>query len=68
MERKIKLIDRLGPPKKVGKIYIQHVGMSFENAKEMISITATHSYIPEPLRLAHLIGAGFVKGESRGNA
>ena len=68
MERKIPLIDRLGPPKKIGRIYIQHVGISFKKAQEFIRLTATHSYIPEPIRLAHLIGAGFVKGESRGSA
>jgi endonuclease V-like protein UPF0215 family len=68
MERKIKFIDEAGPPKKVGKIYVQIAGIDLEKAKGFIKLTATRSYIPEPLRLAHLIGAGLVKGESRGNA
>jgi endonuclease V-like protein UPF0215 family len=68
MERKIRFIDEAGPPKKVGKIYIQTAGIGFDDAKEIIKLTATHSYIPEPLRVAHLIGAGLVKGESKGNA
>ncbi|MBU2561899.1 MAG: DUF99 family protein [Nanoarchaeota archaeon] len=68
MESKIRLLDKAGPPRKAGKIYIQVAGISFEEAEEIVKITATHSFIPEPVRVAHLIGAGLVKGESKGNA
>ena len=36
--------------------------------KEFLKVTTVHSYIPEPLRIAHIIAAGLVKGESRGRA
>jgi endonuclease V-like protein UPF0215 family len=68
MQRKIKLLDKAGAPKKAGRVYIQFAGISFDEAKKIIKTTATRSYLPEPLRIAHLIGAGLVKGESKGNA
>jgi endonuclease V-like protein UPF0215 family len=68
MGKKIKLLDKAGEPRKAGRIYIQFAGISFEEAKELVRITATHSFLPEPIRVAHLIGAGLVKGESKGNA
>jgi endonuclease V-like protein UPF0215 family len=68
MSRKIALLDRAGAPFRCGKIYIQFAGISFDEAKEIVEITATHSYLPEPVRVAHLIGAGLAFGESKGNA
>ena len=68
MENKIKLIEKAGKVTKLGKIYVQLTGLSLERAKEIIAITATHSYIPEPIRIAHLIGTGIKKGESKGRA
>ncbi len=66
--QKIKIIKSLPKPVKLDKIYIQHINISLKEAKEMIELTATHSFIPEPLRIAHLIAAGVVKGESKGRA
>ncbi|MEM4282412.1 MAG: DUF99 family protein [Candidatus Woesearchaeota archaeon] len=68
MEDKIALIEKLPKPKKIGKIYIQAVGIDLEQAVALIKRTCTRSFIPEPLRVAHLIAAGVVKGESRGRA
>lgn len=68
MKTQKKIIEDLPKPIKVGKIYLQHIGISLPEAKEMLKITCTHSYIPEPIRIAHLIAAGVVKGESRGRA
>lgn len=68
MKKQKKIIEDLPKPTKVGKIYIQHIGTTLENAKEMLKITCTHSFIPEPIRVAHLIAAGIVKGESKGRA
>lgn len=65
---KVKLIEKAGKPYKVEKIHIQIKGISLEDAKKVIKISAIHSDIPEPIRVAHLIGAGLVKGESKGNA
>ena len=65
---KIKLIEKAGQVKKVQKIYIQHIGIDFKKAIEIIKLTATRSFLPEPIRVAHLIAAGVVDGESRGRA
>ncbi len=49
-------------------IYIQINGIDLKDAEEIIKISTTRSAIPEPVRVAHLIAAGVVTGESRGNA
>jgi len=67
-DNKIKLIEKAGKIYKIYKIYIQIKGIGLEDAKEIIKISSIHSYIPEPIRVAHLIGAGLVKGESKGKA
>jgi uncharacterized protein len=49
-------------------IYIQIYGIELEDAKEIVKISTTRSAIPEPLRVAHIIAAGIISGESRGSA
>lgn len=66
MEKKYQLMEKAGKPIKVGEIYIQFAGCTLSEAKEIIIISSTRSFIPEPIRAAHLIGAGIVKGESKG--
>lgn len=68
-----KCIEKAGRPRKVetkgGKhIYIQHRGITFNDAREIVQLSSTRSLIPEPLRAAHLIASGIVLGESRGGA
>jgi endonuclease V-like protein UPF0215 family len=41
-----------------GKIYVQVVGLSGEDAQKILRLTSTRSYIPEALRVAHLIASG----------
>ncbi len=65
---KYKLIEKAGPVHKMGKIYVQLSGLTLEQAKQILRITCTHSLLPEPIRVAHLIAAGVVRGESKGNA
>src|SRR5439155_12503842 len=50
------------------KVYYQSIGMSEREAEEAIILSTTHSFIPEPLRVAHLIATAVVKGESEGRA
>jgi len=50
------------------KIYFQIAGINEKKASEIIKISATHALIPEPLRIAHIIAAGIVLGESHGKA
>jgi endonuclease V-like protein UPF0215 family len=64
----LKIIEKAGPVRKVGNIHIQYIGMDFQTAKEILKITCTRSYIPEPIRIAHIIAGGITEGESRGRA
>lgn len=68
MAKKVKLIEQLPEPTKIGKIYVQYVGTDKAFVKDLLKITATRSFLPEPIRAAHIIAAGLVKGESRGRA
>jgi hypothetical protein len=65
---KYKLIEKAGKVEKIGKIYVQIAGISLRDAEEILKICCTRSLLPEPIRVAHLIGAGIVKGESKGDA
>ncbi len=49
-------------------IYMQIYGIEREDAENIIRLSTTRSAIPEPLRVAHIIAAGIVNGESRGSA
>jgi hypothetical protein len=51
-----------------GKIYFQHKGISPRKVREIIEISVTHGFIPEPIRTAHIIASGVVTGESKGRA
>ncbi len=67
-EKKIKLLEKAGKIHRFCHIHIQKIGISLENATKMIKVCTTHSYIPEPIRVAHLIGGGIISGESKGRA
>jgi endonuclease V-like protein UPF0215 family len=40
------------------KIYYQKAGIDKKTAENVIRMASTHSLIPEPIRVAHLIGSG----------
>ncbi|MBD3309872.1 DUF99 family protein [Candidatus Woesearchaeota archaeon] len=67
-QRKYRLLEKAGPVHKKGKIYYQAAGLSPEDAEKVLQVTCTRSLLPEPIRAAHIIAAGIVKGESRGRA
>ena len=67
-KKALALIKKLPPPVKVGQIYVQYVGTDLETVKGILKITTLRAFIPEPLRIAHIIAAGIIKGESRGRA
>lgn len=72
MKEKIELLGRAGGVKRLNiknsGIYFQNTGIDESRAKELIKKTCTRSLIPEPIRVAHLIGQGIMLGESRGSA
>ncbi len=45
-------------------VYIQIKGMDEKTAVHIVLSSATHSRIPEPVRVAHLIATGVILGES----
>ena len=49
-------------------IYVKCVGISIEEAKEIINLSTIRGVIPEPLRVAHIIASGVIRGESYGKA
>ena len=59
-----KVISRKGET----PIFIQHCGIDLEEARDIVQLSSTHSNVPEPLRVAHLIATGIVCGESTGKA
>lgn len=67
-DEKIKLIEKAGKVEKIGKVYCQYRGCKRDFVEKLLKITCTHSHIPEPIRVAHLIGAGICLGESKGRA
>jgi len=74
----IKQKNKMEIIKKAGKIYntkvrgknvyFQKANISEELAEKIIKTSTTHSLIPEPLRISHLISTGIVLGESKGRA
>lgn len=49
-------------------IFIKCVGLSINEAKEIIKISTIRGVIPEPIRVAHIIASGITRGESYGKA
>jgi hypothetical protein len=49
-------------------IYTKFVGISLEEAKELIKLSTIRGVLPEPIRVAHLIASGITRGESYGKA
>ncbi|MBN2576456.1 MAG: DUF99 family protein [Deltaproteobacteria bacterium] len=67
-DRKWALIQAAGPMEPLGGIYVQRVGISPADTAAMLEATALHGKLPEPVRAAHLIAGGVVRGTSRGRA
>jgi uncharacterized protein len=47
-------------------LYLAHAGTSRVEAEQLVIATLAKARLPEPLRVAHLIGQALVMGESRG--
>ena len=67
-KRKWRLIERLGPMEPLAGVFVQRVGISQDDAAELLRRFAVNSALPEPLRTAHLIAGGVARGESRHRA
>jgi hypothetical protein len=64
--RKWRLIERAGAVEPAAGVYVQRAGLALAEAETLVRHLAIHSKVPEPLRTAHLIASGMIRGESRG--
>ncbi len=71
-EEKLKALNSAGEIYKVdvnsGCVYIHPCGVDLADAKKIVKLSVRRGFIPEPIRVAHLIASAIVKGESRGRA
>ena len=51
-----------------GSVWVTYVGVGRAEVEEALALTTVRGILPEPLRVAHLIAAGIMRGESRGRA
>ncbi|MDJ0761843.1 MAG: DUF99 family protein [Myxococcota bacterium] len=63
-ERRWHLVQKAGPIVPLGQVYAQLSGLAAPEATELLALTCSRSLLPEPLRAAHLIAGGLVKGQS----
>ena len=68
-EKRVEIIGRAGriyqgTVQEESDIFFQFKGIEEDDARELIRISSMHSNIPEPLRVAHIIATGVVRGES----
>jgi len=50
------------------KVFFQSVGLTDDQTRQIIKLSCTRGFIPEPLRVAHLLATALVRGESYGRA
>jgi len=63
-KKRLALMEKAGPIHRAEKIYFQCPGMAPQEARKAIKLFSSHSNLPEPVRLAHLIASGVSLGES----
>ncbi len=63
-EKRWHLIKKAGKIHHLGKLHCQLKGMDIDETKELLKLTCTRSHVPEPLRAAHLIAGGIIRGQS----
>lgn len=65
---KWRLVEAAGPMLAMAGVYCQPVGISPDQAEDLIADMQIHGQLPEPLRVAHMIAGGVTTGESRHRA
>jgi len=66
--RKWALIEKAGEMEPMAGVWVQRAGITPAKAEATVRLHATHGNLPEPLRMAHLLGAALVYGHSHGGA
>jgi uncharacterized protein len=59
-----RLVEAAGPIHRLGRLWCQLRGMDAEEAGALLELTCTRALLPEPLRVAHLVAGGLVRGQS----
>jgi len=67
LAQRVALVERAPRAARVGEgLYLAHAGVARAEAEEITRATLGKARLPEPLRIAHLIGSALVRGASRG--
>lgn len=66
MLRAASKIHRVRSRPRAAPVFVQVAGINPADAEQIVKLTSTRSLVPEPLRVAHLIATGIVRGESVG--
>jgi uncharacterized protein len=67
LPHRLPLLERSPPAWQADEgIYVAHAGTKREAAGHLVGATLGKGRVPEPVRVAHLIGRALVSGESRG--
>jgi len=67
LPHRLAILERVPRAFGVGEgLYLAHAGTTRLEAERLVGATLAKARLPEPLRLAHLIGQAIVLGESRG--
>ena len=67
LSERLAILDRTPPAHRLEDgLYITVAGTTLPRAEQLIRATLNKAFLPEPLRIAHLIGAALVQGASRG--
>ena len=67
LTERLQLLERIPRAYAAGEgLYLAHAGVSRVEAERLLSATLGKAKLPEPLRVAHLIGQAIVLRESRG--
>jgi len=67
-DRRLEIIARAGEIHERPPFYYQVAGLEPDDAHRLLLRVTDTGHVPEPLRLAHLIGSAVIDGESRGRA
>jgi endonuclease V-like protein UPF0215 family len=66
-EDRIAIVERSPRASRVSVgLYVAHAGTDAASAARIVGATVGKAQLPEPLRVAHLVGRAIVSGESRG--
>ncbi len=67
LSERLAILERIPPAHQLEKgLYMEVAGAQLKEAAAIVRATLNKSQMPEPLRIAHLIGAALVFGESKG--